>query len=54
LCTLTRDYLLFNRVLQCLGDSYTLEHALRFVVFVDLLLAMVDRASTERRDADEA
>jgi uncharacterized protein (TIGR02391 family) len=28
-------------------DSYTQEDALRFVVFVDLLLAMVGRASTE-------
>ena len=30
-----------------LVDSYTSEDALRFVVFVDLLLAMVGRASTE-------
>jgi len=31
-------------------ETYTQEDALRFVVFVDLLLAMVSRASEERRD----
>jgi uncharacterized protein (TIGR02391 family) len=36
-----------------LVDYYTREDALRFVVSVDLLLAMVDRTSAERRDADD-